>query len=245
MASSRNIVVEKTPQAAAIKAAEIFRGIVTEAVTQRDACDLAVSGGTTPHNTYAILAEQVITDGVPWPKVQVFFGDEHDVSHDDIDSNYHMVQRTLLDHTPINWKNVHPMQGDAENLELVASEYEQMVRKLVRAGEDGIPQFDLIMLGMGGDGHTASLFPNHPVLEESRRLVVSCHVPVLGRNRITFTYPLINSAQNILLLVTGDDKAEVVQRVFQDCDQTLPSARVSPKHGTFHIVLDMAAARLL
>ncbi|MCK5113294.1 MAG: 6-phosphogluconolactonase, partial [Phycisphaerae bacterium] len=191
------------------------------------------------------LAERAVTDGVPWPKVQVFFGDEHDVSHDDIDSNYHMVQRTLLDHTPINWEHVHPMQGDAANLELVASEYEQTVRKLVKPGEDGIPQFDLIMLGMGGDGHTASLFPGHPVLDESKRLVVSCHIPVLGRNRITFTYPLINAAQNILLLVTGDDKAEVVKRVFQNSDQSLPSARVAPKHGTFHIVLDVAAARLL
>jgi 6-phosphogluconolactonase len=245
MTESKRIVVEKSPEAAAAKAAEVFKSIVSQAVAQRGICHLALSGGTTPRSMYTHLAKHALTDNVPWAKVDVFFGDERDVPQDDVESNFGMAQRALLDNTPIDWARVHAMRADAGDLDGAANEYEQMIRELVPAGPGGVPQFDLVMLGMGGDGHVASLFPATNVLDEGQRLVVACHVPVLGRNRMTFTFPLINASRNVLLLVTGDDKADIVQRVFEAGDPSLPASRVFLQYGTLHIVLDTAAARLL
>ncbi len=245
MIESKRIVVEKSPELAAGKAAETFKSILSEAVAKRGICRLALSGGTTPRSMYHTLADHVVIDHAPWSQVEVYFGDERDVPQDDVDSNFGMAQRTLLDNAPVVWSQVYAMRADAGDIDAAAREYEETIRRNVPAGPNGIPQFDLIMLGLGGDGHVASLFPHTDSLEEAQRLVVSCHVPVLGRSRMTFTFPLINAARNILLLVTGDDKAEVVQRVFEAGDTTLPAARVAPQHGTVHVVLDTAAARLL
>jgi 6-phosphogluconolactonase len=245
MAETQQIIVEKSPLNAAARAAEVFKSIVSEAVSQRGVCYLALSGGTTPRATYSSLAEIAICDEAPWSQVEVFFGDEHDVPQDDVDSNYAMVQRTLLDHAPIDWQRVYPMRADAKDIAAASAEYENIIRRTLPDSPTGIPQFDLVMLGMGGDGHTASLFPNSAALEEAHKLVVACHVSVLGRNRMTMTYPLINAARNILFLVTGDDKANVVKRVFREEDQSLPAARVSATHGMVHVVLDTAAARLM
>lgn len=245
MIETKRIIVEKTPEQAAAKAADIFKSIVVETLEQRSACHVALSGGTTPRSMYHHLADHSLGDVVPWSKVEVYFGDERDVPQDDVDSNFGMAQRVLLDNTPIDWSRVHAMRADAEDIDAASREYEAAIRHFVPVGPNGIPQFDLIMLGMGGDGHVASLFPHTDVLEEPQRLIAACHVPVLGRKRMTFTFPLINSARNILLLVTGDDKAEVVERVFKHSDQDLPAARVCPQHGTLHVVLDAAAARLV
>lgn len=245
MSGTKEILVEKSSEKAAAKAAEIFRSVVCDSVYHRGVCNAALSGGTTPRSTYQLLADQALTDDVPWSQVEVFFGDERDVPQDDVESNFRMVQRTLLDHTPIDWARVHPMRADAEDIGGAANEYEETIRHKVHSNNHGIPQFDLVMLGMGGDGHTASLFPGCANLDEMHKLVVACFIPVLGRHRISFTFPLINAARNVLLLVTGDDKADAVRRVIHDQDMALPSSRITPHHGTLHIVLDSAAARLL
>ena len=241
----KHIYVERSAEAASARAAELFREITRKAIKDRHAAHVALAGGTTPRSAYLHLANQAIADDVDWARVHVFFGDERDVPHDHIESNYGMAQRTLLDHMPVDWSNVHPMRADADDLDQAAAEYERDLRAEVPDGPDGIPQLDLLMLGMGGDGHTASLFPGSECLEEGSRLVVCCHIPMIGRNRMTFTYPLINNSRNILFLVTGDDKADVVRRVFAQEDQSLPAARVYPIHGTMHVVFDEAAARLL
>lgn len=156
-----------------------------------------------------------------------------------------MIQRILLDNTPINWERIHPMGADAEDIQAAADEYEQLIRQRVPAGSDGLPRFDLIMLGLGADGHIASLFPASPSLDESSKLVVASYVPVIGRKRMSLTLPLINAARNILLLVTGPDKAEVLQQILQEQVSSLPASRIAPRDGTVHIVLDADAARLL
>ncbi|MBN1555302.1 MAG: 6-phosphogluconolactonase [Phycisphaerae bacterium] len=245
MIETKRMIVEPTPEQAAAKAADIFKSIVLETLRQRDVCHLALSGGTTPRSMYHHLANRALGDNVPWSKVEVYFGDERDVPQDDVESNFGMAQKVLLDNTPIDWSRVHAMRADAKDIDSAAREYEATIRHLVPAGPEGIPQFDLVMLGMGGDGHVASLFPHTEILAETQRLVAACHVPVLGRNRMTFSFPLINAARNILLLVTGDDKAEVIERVFKHGDRELPAARVDPRHGTMHVVLDTAAARLV
>jgi 6-phosphogluconolactonase len=158
-----------------------------------------------------------------------------------------MVQRTLLDHVPIDLAKVHPMPADAEDIQAAAAHYEQAIRQTVPTDGGQIPRFDLILLGMGGDGHTASLFPNTEALKEHQRLVYAGFVPVLGRNRMTFTYPLINAARNVMFLVTGSDKAEAVLGVLGDSEEIrrqLPAAAVQPTDGCLIVVLDAAAARL-
>ncbi len=179
--------------------------------------------------------------------MEIFFGDERDVPQDHVESNFRMVQRSLLDHVPIDLARVHPMPADAEDIQAAADQYEQAIRRIVPSEGGPIPRFDLILLGMGGDGHTASLFPNTDALKEHKRLVHAGFVPVLGRKRMTFSFPLINAARNVMFLVTGSDKAEAVLGVLGDSEEIrkqLPAAAVRPTDGALIIVLDAAAARL-
>ncbi|MBN1436380.1 MAG: 6-phosphogluconolactonase [Sedimentisphaerales bacterium] len=235
----------ETADLAAERAASIVRAIFIEAITSQGFCNWAVCGGNTPRTTYKLLAERSVDDSIAWDKVRFFWGDERDVPADDQQSNYRMLKETLLDHLAIDHANVYPMPADTADIDAAAREYEQQIRQLLPTGNDGIPQFDLVMLGMGADGHTASLFPNLPILDETNRLVASCYVPTMKRRRMTFTFPLINAARHVLMLITGDDKAEVVRRVFTDNDQSLPAAKVNPRHGKLTIVLDNTAARVL
>ncbi len=242
----QQVLVEKTSSDATDLVAELFETIVCEATAERNVCRIALAGGTTPHELYEKLAAKAVTSVLPWPQVEVFFGDERDVPQDHVESNYGMVQRTLLDHIPVEPGNIFPMPADAEDLDAAAKEYEKVIRDNVPAGPGGVPQFDLVLLGMGGDGHTASLFPFTDAVKEKKRLVVAHFVSVLGRNRMTFTFPLINAARTILLLVTGEDKADAVAALLgedKDARKDLPTAQLSPKDGKLIIVLDAAAAR--
>ena len=236
------LLIEPTAEKATQLVATIFRTTLCERAAQSQPCRVALAGGTTPHALYQTLARYGSELGEPWQWLEIFFGDERTVPHDHIESNYHMVQRAMLDHVPIDLARVHPMPADADDLDTAAALYERVIRERVPAGPGGVPSFDLILLGMGGDGHTASLFPHTAALDETTRLVVSHFVPVLGRNRMTFTFPLINAAQTVMLLVTGEDKADAVADLLGS-SPTVPAARVRPAHGLLYVVLDSAAAR--
>ena len=242
----RRVVVEPTAEQATRVVAELFRSIICDSVSRHHLCYVALAGGTTPHRLYGILADPAVSEDVPWNKVEIFFGDERDVSFDHVESNYRMVQRGLLDHVPVELPRVHPMPGDAEDLASAAADYERMVRSTVPAGPDALPCFDLILLGMGGDGHTASLFPATEALNEQEKLVVAHFVSVLGRNRMTFTFPLINAARTVIMLVTGADKGQAVADLLgedTEARRRLPAAGVAPTRGKLVLVLDAAAAR--
>ena len=239
---NRRMIVEPAAEKATQIVATMFRSILCECVAARGICHVALAGGTTPHALYQMLAGYSYEPGEPWGSMEIFFGDERDVPHDHVESNYHMVQRALLDHVPIDLSRVHPMPADAGDLQNAAAMYERIIRQTVPADGEGIPRFDLILLGMGGDGHTASLFPGTPALDETQKLVVAHFVPVLGRHRMTFTFPLINAARNVILLVTGDDKADAVADLLGP-SPTVPAARVAPARGVLYVVLDAAAAR--
>lgn len=246
MAASRNVLVESTPEQATQLVAELVKTIICEAVAHRKVCSIALSGGTTPHALYQRLASSGTGGEVPWNEAEVFFGDERNAPLDNIESNYNMAQRVLLDHLPIEPGRVHPMRGDADDLAAAAAEYEQTIRRIVPAGSDGIPKLDLLLLGMGGDGHTASLFPGTEGLNEKRKLVVANFVPVLNRMRMTFTFPLINAARHIILLVTGDDKSQAVADLLGNDPQRkalIPAARINPTDGMLTMAFDTAAAR--
>jgi 6-phosphogluconolactonase len=246
-AIQRKIIVEANEGAAAARAAELFMAITCEAIAQRGRCSVALAGGTTPRLMYEHLAREGLSGRVNWQQVAVFFGDERDVKQDDADSNYRMVQRALLDHVPINLANVFPMPADAEDLAAASRQYEQRLRQEVGDEGGGVPRLDLVLLGMGADGHTASLFPGTPALNEQARLVTAQFVPVLGRKRMTFTLGLINAARNVLLLVTGADKAQAVASVLSEPpgpSAALPAGRVAPAGGSLIMILDEPAARM-
>ncbi len=240
------IIVEPTVEAATLEAANLVKTIICESVSRNGLCRVALAGGTTPRALYRVLSETGMTDEVPWGKVEIYFGDERDVPLDDIESNYNMVQRALLDHIPIHPLSVHPMRADMEDLHKAAAEYEQEIRTAFGSGPDEIPRFDLILLGVGADGHTASLFQGTEVLAEREKLVAACNVPVLGRWRMTFTYPLINAAKTVLMLVTGADKSHVVAGLFSENPsdaENLPAGGVALNDGTCFVVLDAPAGR--
>lgn len=242
---TRQVVVRPNGEQATWYVAEQVENIISRAVDERGVCSLALAGGTTPHGLYLMLAGAAVSGQIPWQDVQVFFGDERDVPQDHIESNYHMAQRTLLDHIPIQPGRVHPMPADTEDMAGAAAEYEATIRRIVPAAAD-VPNFDLILLGMGGEGHVASLFPGTEALNEADKLVTAYFVPVLGRERMTFTYPLLNAARNVILLVTGADKGRAVAELFgQDKPSRnhLPAAGVAPTDGVLLYVLDAAAAK--
>ena len=246
-AVQREVVVRRTVADATDSAAAAFTTIVRDALRRRDACYVSLSGGTTPYQMYKELASAAAVGDLPWGQIEVFFGDERDVPHDDIESNYNMALRTLLNNVPVQPTRVHPMRGDAPDLQAAAAEYEQIIRQIVPAGDGGVPVLDLVLLGMGADGHTASLFPGTEALKETRKLVTGYHVPALGRARMTFTYPLINAARNVVFLVTGEDKAPAVAALLgsdPDARKNIPSACVAPASGKLTIILDQAAAKL-
>lgn len=240
--------MEQTAQGATEFVADMVRMIICESVSNTGSCKIALAGGTTPHALYRQLAREVVSCEVPWQDVDIFFGDERDVPHDHVESNFCMVQRVLLDHVPVSPGRVNPMPADSDDLDSAAERYEQLIRKTLSEVSDGVPSFDLILLGMGGDGHTASLFPFTTALAETERLVVSHFVPVLGRRRMTFTFPIINAARNIVALVTGSDKAEAICILMGDDEEAradLPFSMIQPTSGEFFLAMDITASRLL
>jgi 6-phosphogluconolactonase len=195
------------------------------------------------------LTRPPLAESVPWSRLEIFFGDERDVPQDHVENNYRMVASVLLDHVPVVPGQVHPMPADSPDLPAAAREYELLIRRLVppAAGSD-VPRLDLVLLGMGGEGHTASLFPDTPALAERERLVVAQFVPVIGRKRMTFTFPLINAARKVVFFVTGADKSGAVAAVLgEDAGRRgrFPAARVQPAGGELVFILDAAAAARL
>lgn len=241
---NKRTIVEYGPEQLTGVLCTLVESILCEAIAKRSVATIALSGGTTPRALYQALAAGVVRGEVPWSNVQVFFGDERDVPHDNVESNYRMAQRLLLDHLPIEPENIYPMPADSGDLPAGAAEYEATIRRVVKAGPDGIPSFDLILLGIGSDGHTASIFPGSPTAQEREKLVVAPFVPVLGRSRMTFTFPLINAAKTVLCMVTGDDKADVMAEILgSDAEKSsLPAARIDPA-GTLIFAMDSAAAK--
>ena len=218
---------------------------VTKILAGQGPRSVALSGGRTPAALYAKLAGP-LRDRVDWSGIEWFWGDERTVPPDHADSNYRMARENLLEPLAIPAERVHRMPADAADLDAAAREYEQTIRQHVPAGADGVPQFDLILLGMGADGHTASLFPGSSGLNESQRLVVAHHVPSQNTWRMTLTYPVLLAAQHIVFLVTGADKAEMLRTVLTSpLDAGPPSVRVRGAAGEVMWIVDAAAGRLV
>ena len=218
---------------------ELARGAAEYFVAQSPET-VALSGGSTPKLMYQILADQ-FRDQVPWSNIHFFWSDERHVPPDHAESNYRMAHEALLSRVPVSTNNVHRIRGENPNAADAASEYEQT---LIQVTNQPLPSLDLILLGLGTDGHTASIFPGSEVLHETKRLVAAPWVEKFKTHRITMTLPLINNAAAILFVVSGAEKAEIVKEILEG-EEKYPAQAVKPTQGELIWMLDKDAARLL
>ncbi len=233
------IVIAADPNALADEAARRFSSLAREAVKSRGQFSVALSGGTTPEKLYRLLADRPYRARIPWTEVHLFWGDERCVPADDPDSNFALVKETLISRVPIPPENVHRMRGELDPGR-AAQAYEHVLQDFF-GGPDVC--FDLVLLGLGEDGHTASLFPGSPLLDETEQLVAPATTGKQDRlaQRITLTLPVINSARQVISLVSGKAKAAVVRSVVKGTDKSLPASRVQPKSRQLTWLLDKEA----
>ncbi len=234
--------IHPDPEALARAVAERWVELAAEAARARGRFHVALAGGSTPRRLYRLLAETPYRERIPWAQVHLWFGDERCVPPDHPESNYRMVRESLLDRVPIPPEQVHRMEGEAEDPAEAATRYARELTSQLPLSAQGVVQFDLILLGMGTDGHTASLFPGTPVLRERARLVEAVHVERLGRWRITLTLPVIDHAHHVLFLVTGAEKAAVIREVFIGRPSPPYPVQLIQPRGQVEWHLDEAAA---
>lgn len=250
MAQSLKIVyyVEPNPAALARRAANFFVEQAIQAVAARGVARIAISGGSTPKAAFATLAEQgeEFRERMPWDKLDLWWADERCVPPDNAESNYRMTREALLDHVPLKPEQIHRMEGELEPDD-AAARYQAELRKSFAIDEPETPRFDLVQLGMGPDGHTASLFPHSDALRITDRLVTANYVEKLDMWRVTLTRPVINHARQVFFLIAGADKAMIVNQVFEGPldPERLPSQLIAPANGILTLLLDQAAAALL
>jgi 6-phosphogluconolactonase len=234
------IVVLPDLDTLAHEAAGRFVELAREAIGSRGRFSVALSGGSTPGALYRLLAEKPYRKQIPWEQVHLFWGDERCVPPKDPDSNFRLADEALISHVPIPADHVHRVLGEWAPAD-AAGAYERELHDYFCGPQ---PRFDLVLLGLGSDGHMASLCPNSPSLDETERLVVAVEAHYQDRPacRVTLTLPAINSARQVWFLVTGDSKAEIVQAVLMGHAGQLPAQRVQPRAGQLTWLLDSAAA---
>ena len=222
------------------KTAERFIQLARELVEASGRMTVAFSGGSTPKHLYSLLASPDYKNRIPWNNVEVFWGDERCVPPDHSESNFRMAQEALLSRIQIPPGNIHRMRGEGQP-QAAAAEYEKELQKFFGFNYGGLPRFDLILLGIGEDGHTASLFPGSDALNETEHLVVAPFVEKLNSYRLTLSLPVLNNAAHVWFLVAGSSKAGAVKQAFSSSSD-LPAAKVQPVNGklTWFITRDAA-----
>jgi 6-phosphogluconolactonase len=227
---------------------ELLR-LARESIAQRGVFTLALSGGSTPKKLYGLLANNPEFRDFPWNETQLFFGDERHVPPDHQDSNYLMTKNTLLTSGHVPESHLHRVRAELPEASDTAAQYEAELRAFFSEDKclQGFPRFDAVLLGMGPDGHTASLFPGSKGLEETKRWVIANWVEKFKTDRITFTFPVLNAARNVLLLVAGADKTDMLHEVLvsKRTQAAYPVQRIVPVDGAKIWLLDEAAAAKL
>jgi 6-phosphogluconolactonase len=224
------------------QAAQLIVRLANESIVTRGRLSIALSGGSTPRTLYGLLGSEAYRDQIDWSKVDIFWSDERCVPPDSPDSNYFMAQEVLLSHLPLFPEQVHRMPADKPDHDAASLAYTREMQQVF--GTDGIPHFDLIQLGMGPEGHTASLFPHQASLHEQQRLVMLVNVPKPPFARLTFTLPILNATRHVLFLVAGAEKADAVRAVLAGDYQPeeYPAQLIRPASGDVVWMLDEAAA---
>jgi 6-phosphogluconolactonase len=241
MSADPKVEIFGSPQELFHAAAEKFCSLGSSAITAHGKFSIALSGGSTPRGLHQELVTH-FASRLDWSKVFFFWGDERHVPPDSPESNYRMANETLLSRLPIPPENIFRVPSELPDARQAAAKYEQTLQQFFRPEPDSFPIFDFILLGMGPDGHTASLFPGTAALQERDQLVVGNWVEKLNTFRITFTYPVLNNAACAMFLVNGDEKAEMVRRALKDPAANLPCQKVRPEDGELLWYLDKGAA---
>ncbi len=231
------------PAAIAEAVARRWAALSATAIAERGFFHVALAGGSTPRLLYQTLASPAWRDDIDWSRLHVFFGDERSVPPEHPDSNYRMARESLLDHVPIPSDQIHRMKGEQRPLETAAATYAACLETLLPHPKQDAPCFDLILLGLGPDGHVASLFPDTAILHERERWVAPVYVDKLHTWRLSVTFPVLNQARHVLLLVAGDAKRPIVNAVLaeEDAEPRYPVQMIQPQ-GELAWYLDEAAA---
>jgi 6-phosphogluconolactonase len=239
--------VYRDPAEAARGAARLFVDYAWQSIAKHGQFMVALSGGNTPRTLFQHLASDEFRGQVDWAKVHVFWSDERAVPPTDADSNYGMARRELLIRVAIPEGNVHRMEAEKPNIGRAAHDYEEVLRKYIEPDDRGFPRFHLIFLGLGKDGHTASLFPGTRVTRQTSRWVSTPMVNKLNARRMTLTLPVLDAAYRVIFLVVGADKAEILRDVLGgQADPPYPAQLVQPRHNGLKLFLvDESAASLL
>ena len=236
-----HIHILEDPTTLAQAVAQRWCDLARAAQAERGVFTVALAGGSTPRLLYETLAAPPWRERMDWSRCEIFFGDERSVPPDHPDSNYRMARESLLDHVPIPPERIHRMHGERRPLEQAAEDYAACLAALPRDGE-GLPCLDLVLLGLGPDGHIASLFPDTAILEEDQRWVAPVYVDKLATWRLSLTYPVLDHARQVVLLVAGEGKRQIVRAVLGgDGADSYPVQRLRPR-GELHWYLDAAAA---
>ena len=224
-------------------AAGRFREAALRATSEGQLFSAALSGGSTPKRLYELLAQESST--VAWSQVHLFQVDERCVPPGDAESNYTMIEQSLLTRISLPKANFHRMAAERPDRDQSACDYAQELRRILRPPDGKAPTLDLIFLGMGADGHTASLFPSSSALDERTLWVVANYSPTLQKHRMTLTYPVLDAAREVIFLVSGEEKSETLRQVLEGPHDRFPAQRVRPVHGRIKWFVDQSASRLL
>ena len=246
--SNRHVLVESSASDLCEKAANIWRELSEQAVAERGRFNVVLSGGSTPRELYQILASRGYRQQIDWANTEFFFGDERSVPADDPDSNFRMVREALFEKIALLDEQIHRMHAEEDDLDRAAGAYQDLIANRFRTDPTADPPiFDLILLGMGPDGHTASLFPDTKALGEQQRWVVANDVPQLETRRMTITVPIINAARSVIFLIAGESKASPLFEVLCGVNdpERFPSQRIAPTNGSLTFLVDESAASKL
>ena len=234
----KNVNVFENYEALVDGMVDLFAKLADESIKARGRYVVSLSGGSTPKGFYAKLAEKEIAAKVDWSKVVVFFGDERTVAYTSPDSNQRMITEALLSKVPLSRENVFALSDPDMDPKATAIDYERAMHEFFRLSGDELPQFDFMLLGLGDDGHTASLFPGSPALQEMSRWFVDNKVEKLNTTRLTTTFPVINNSRNIVFMAGGKAKAAVLKDVLTGPAGKYPSQNVKAENGTLYWYLD-------
>ena len=227
------------------KAATLFADRATEFIRKKSLFNVVLSGGSTPEPLYQLLSSDRFRNKIDWTRVHLFWGDERCVPPTDGASNYGMATKSLISKIKIPFKNIHRIKGEMG--EDGACQYEKEFNSFFALGEDAFPKFDLIILGIGEDGHTASIFPGSPVVNETSDMVAADYVDKLSSTRITITPPTINNASNVMVLAVGNNKADAIKEIFESDykPEMIPSQLLRKVKGKLSFFLDEPAVSKL
>jgi 6-phosphogluconolactonase len=238
------LIIADDPSSLARGAAGLFVRSAREGIVARGAFFAALSGGATPRETHRLLAQSPHVEAIPWKDTHLFWVDERCVAYTDPASNFGAAKKDFLSKIPMAEERIHPMPATVLP-EDGATRYTKDLEAFLPQGPGGVPRFDLIFLGIGADGHTASLFPGQEPLEEQERWIVAVKGGNPGIHRLTMTLPVLNGGRQIIFLVSGKDKAPVVRKILEKEEVALPAGRVRPVDGQVTWLLDAEAASML